>query len=481
MDAIDPATGAVVATCDEQTSGEVDAALHRAVATFGTWRERPLAERERRLAAAADGLRANRRRYADLMTTAMGKPLTQALAEVDRCAWVCDHYAEHAGAYLAPVTHPSPPGTRVRTVHEPLRPVLAVMPWNFPFWQVFRFAAPYLTAGNVGLLKHASNVPGCALAIEETFREAGYPEGAFQSLLIGSDRVDAVLADGRVAAATLTGSDPAGRAVASTAGANQADRAGTRRERPVRRPRGRRRRRPGPDGRAGADPERRPVVYRRQAGRRRRRGVRRVRGFVAATEAPVVGDPTDEATAVERADDTDVGLGASVWTRDLERGERVARRLHAGCVHVNELVSSDPQVPFGGVGESGYGRELSGLGTREFVNTKPVWLADQPAEDGTVTVERARRPRRTSSSTAWRPRGSTTCSGCRGRSWRTSSSRCAGRRWSSCPSVTSRGRRSWPTCTGDSPARRGSVCRPSVRGRRTCSRASRTPTSTRRR
>jgi succinate-semialdehyde dehydrogenase/glutarate-semialdehyde dehydrogenase len=399
------------------------------------------------------------------MTREMGKPITQAEAEVEKCAWVCDHYAEHAGEYLQDEQHPSPPGTTVKTVHEPLGAVLAIMPWNFPFWQAFRFAAPYVTAGNVGLLKHASNVPGCALAIEEVFRDAGFPEGAFQTLLIGSDRVEAVLSDSRVKAATLTGSGPAGRAVASTAGEHlkktvlelggsdpfvvlddaDVETAAT----------------TGAwarnlNGGQSCIAAKRFVVhedvYDQFADR-----------FVKAVESLTVGDPTeldtdvgpqaradlmedvheqvtesvdagatvltggepldmegayyaptvlgdvpagspadaeevfgpvaalfrvpDEDAAIEKANETEFGLGASVWTDDLERGERVARRIDAGCTYINELVKSDPRVPFGGVKESGYGRELSEAGIQEFVNRKTVWRQRPPTDEDRVPTE----------------------------------------------------------------------------------------------
>jgi len=218
MDVVDPSTGTRIKTYDEHTESDVTEALNRSIEAFDDWCTRPIRDRERRLETAGEVLQDNKREYAETMTREMGKPITQAIAEVEKCAWVCDHYAEYASTYLDSDSHPSPPGSTVKTEYEPFGPVLAVMPWNFPFWQVFRFAAPYLTAGNVGLLKHASNVPGCALAIEDVFREAGYPEGVFQSLLIPSDLVDDVIADDRVRAATLTGSDPAGRAVASKAG-----------------------------------------------------------------------------------------------------------------------------------------------------------------------------------------------------------------------------------------------------------------------
>lgn len=461
MDVTNPATNEVVDSYDEHSPTDVDEMLGTATTAFETWSGRSLADRERLLAAAAEVLRENRDEYAETMTREMGKPIAQAEAEVEKCAWVCDHYAEHASAYLEPEHHPSPPGTTVKTVHEPLGPVLAVMPWNFPFWQVFRFAAPYLTAGNVGLLKHASNVPECALAIEDVFRKAGYPEGAFQSLLIPSDRVEDVIGDDRVRGATLTGSEPAGRAVASTAGEHL--------KKTVLEL-------------GGSDPY---VVLedadidaaastgawaRNQNGGQSCIAAKRfivvdevydefLDRFVEAIESLVVGDPTDEATdvgpqarqdllddvheqvrasveagatvvtggdeldregayysptvltdvpegcpvdteevfgpvatvyrvadeqaAVEKANDTAFGLGASVWTTDRDRGERLAGDIDAGCVYVNELVKSDPRVPFGGVGISGYGRELSEAGIKEFVNRKTVWLADEPG-DGPV-------------------------------------------------------------------------------------------------
>jgi len=452
MEVLDPATGEHVESYEEHTGQEVDAALDGAIDAFREWRDRPIREREQLLAAAADTLRDHTDRYAETMTREMGKPIEQARGEVEKCAWVCDHYAEHTSAYLADEHHPSPPGSTAKTSYEPLGPVLAVMPWNFPFWQVFRFAAPYLTAGNVGLLKHASNVPGCALAIEEVFREAGYPEEVFQSLLVPAAQVDDIVADDRIRAATLTGSGPAGRAVAASAGEHL--------KKTVLEL-------------GGSDPfvvlDDADVEAAAETGawaRTLNSGQSCIAAkrfivhtavydefldrFVAAVESLSVGDPTDEETdigpqarpdlmrelheqvtqsvdagatvvtggepldregafypptvltdvpdgcpadseelfgpvgavyevkdqdaAVERANDTEFGLGASIWTADRQRGERVAERIDAGCVYVNQLVKSDPRVPFGGVGISGYGRELSEAGIKEFVNRKTVWV-----------------------------------------------------------------------------------------------------------
>ncbi|MFU1783736.1 NAD-dependent succinate-semialdehyde dehydrogenase [Haloarcula japonica] len=452
MEAVNPATGERLDVYDPDDDEAVERKLDRATSTFEDWREVPLREREQLLVNAGEVLRENKQRYAELMTREMGKPITQAVAEVEKCAWACDHYAEYAHKYLSEEHHPSPPGTEVKTVHDPLGPVLAVMPWNYPFWQVIRFAAPYLTAGNVGLLKHASNVPGCALALEEVFAEAGYPDGAFQTLLVGSSDVDGILADDRVRAATLTGSGPAGRAVAETAGKHL--------KKTVLEL-------------GGSDPFivlddadldaaiETGVQARTLNGGQSCIAAKRfivhtdvyeeyVDGLVAAFEDLTVGDPMSDETdvgpqadpdlmaelhdqvqasvnagatvltggepldrpgafypptvltdvpsgcpadteetfgpvatvyevadaeeAIAVANDTRFGLGASLWTADRERGQRLARDISAGCVYINEMTKSDPRVPFGGIKDAGYGRELSEMGIKEFVNKKTVWI-----------------------------------------------------------------------------------------------------------
>jgi succinate-semialdehyde dehydrogenase/glutarate-semialdehyde dehydrogenase len=450
--AVNPATDETVETYEPATAADVEDALARADEAYDSWRDRPIREREAHLERVAELLRERTDEYAELMTREMGKPIAQARAEVEKCAWGCDHYAQHASAYLSAEHYASPPGTTAKTVYDPLGVVLAVMPWNFPFWQVIRFAAPYLTAGNVGVLKHASNVPGCALALEQLFRDAGYPEDVFQSVLAPSDLVDDIIADDRVQAATLTGSGPAGRAVASTAG-DQLKKTVLEL--------------------GGSDPfvvlddadletaAERGAWARNQNGGQSCIAAKRfvvvddvydafVDRLVDETEALTVGDPLDPSTdvgpqasprfletlhdqvtasveagatvltggepldrdgayypptiladvpancpadseelfgpvasvyrvadedeAVAVANDTRFGLGASVWTTDHERGESLAREIDAGCVYVNQLVKSDPRVPFGGVGESGYGRELSAIGIQEFVNRKTVWV-----------------------------------------------------------------------------------------------------------
>jgi succinate-semialdehyde dehydrogenase / glutarate-semialdehyde dehydrogenase len=214
---INPTTGETLKTFEALSAEQIEEKLQLAADTFRTYRHTPFEERGRRMLRAAEILESDKNAFAKIMTTEMGKPIKAAVGEAEKCAWVCRYYAENAQHHLADqIVETNARKSYVK--FPPLGPVLAVMPWNFPFWQVFRFAAPALMAGNVGLLKHASNVPQCALAIEEIFTRAGFPKGAFQTLLIGSDAVEGILNDGRVVAATLTGSEPAGRSVASVAG-----------------------------------------------------------------------------------------------------------------------------------------------------------------------------------------------------------------------------------------------------------------------
>jgi succinate-semialdehyde dehydrogenase/glutarate-semialdehyde dehydrogenase len=214
---INPATGETLQTFEPLSQQQLDEKIQRAHAVFQSYRRTSFAERGRMMLRTAEILEAEKKDFARVMTLEMGKPIKGAVQEAEKCAWVCRYYSENAERQLASETVETN-ATRSYVCFQPLGVVLAVMPWNFPFWQVFRFAAPSLMAGNVGLLKHSSNVPQCALAIEDIFRRAGFPEGAFQTLLIGSDQVPGVLEDSRVAAATLTGSEPAGRSVASIAG-----------------------------------------------------------------------------------------------------------------------------------------------------------------------------------------------------------------------------------------------------------------------
>src|SRR5712664_396041 len=213
---VNPATGEALETYEETSPRELEQVLARAHATFVEWRTVPFAQRAHRMRKAAEILRTRQTQYARTMTLEMGKPIVQAEAEVEKCASVCDYYAEHAESFLAKQPRETE-ASRSYVRFDPLGTVLAVMPWNFPFWQVFRFAAPALMAGNVGILKHASNVPGCALAIEQVFRDAGFPSGAFQTLLIEAKQVEKLIVDPRIKAVTLTGSEKAGSAVGSAA------------------------------------------------------------------------------------------------------------------------------------------------------------------------------------------------------------------------------------------------------------------------
>jgi succinate-semialdehyde dehydrogenase/glutarate-semialdehyde dehydrogenase len=451
IESVNPSTGELIRKYEEMPAADAAAAIAETHAAWRAWRRTPFRERAAPMKKAAEILRARKDEFARLMAMEMGKPLKQAVAEAEKCALGCDYYAENAEAHLAPETVRTD-ASRSYIAFEPLGVVLAVMPWNFPFWQVFRFAAPALMAGNAGVLKHASNVPGCALAIEAIFIEAGFPKGVFRTLLVGSTQVKALIEHPLISAVTLTGSTPAGKAVAAQAGAvikKTVLELG------------------GSDayiiledadlelavqtcvtsrlinsGQSCVNAKRFIVVEPLLADFTAR--------FVAVVKAKKLGDPlaegtdigpqaradlrdelhdqvrasvakgaklliggevppgkgsfypptvltgvkpgmpaydeelfgpvaaimaaTDEADAVRIANDSIFGLGAAVFTRDLTRGERVARELEAGCTFVNTLVASDPRLPFGGVKESGYGRELGTYGIREFTNVKTVYV-----------------------------------------------------------------------------------------------------------
>jgi succinate-semialdehyde dehydrogenase/glutarate-semialdehyde dehydrogenase len=451
LQSINPASGEVIATYEVHDESQVEERIARADRTFREWRQTGFDQRRRLMERAAGILAERRNELALLMTREMGKPITEAEAEIEKCAWVCEFYAEKAEEFLAPEPATSD-GSEAFVRFDPLGPVLAVMPWNFPFWQVFRFAAPALMAGNVGLLKHASNVPGCALAIEEVIRDTGFPEGAFSTLLVGSGPVPEIIADRRVVAATLTGSEPAGRGVAAAAGKHlkktvlelggsdpfivlgdadpeavaksaalgrcinsgqsciaakrfiveesvaEAFETALVREMealPVGNPE-ERETRIGPLARLDLRDDLHDQVVRSiAAGARCLTGGEPLDGagsfylptvlsqveighavFDEETFGPVaaVVQARDAEHAVELANRSDFGLGASIWTADAERGKTLAERIDSGCVFVNGIVKSDPRLPFGGVKTSGYGRELGRFGIREFVNVKTVWV-----------------------------------------------------------------------------------------------------------
>ena len=453
INSINPASAEVLARFDPFTPDEVDHALDQAEDAFIAWRERSFEERAvpmRRLAAL---LRERADRYGRLITLEMGKPIVEARAELEKCAWGCEHYAEHAAQYLADEVITTN-ARRSLVAFQPLGIVLAVMPWNFPFWQVIRFAAPALMAGNSAVLKHASNVPQCALAIEEVFRDAGFPEGLLRTLLLAGSQVEPIIDDPRVRAVTLTGSSDTGSRIAQLAGRalkktvlelggsdpfivladadlGQAAKIATRA----------RNQNTGQSCIAAkrfiavesiaTDFERRfaaevaalqvgdPLDTQTQIGPLAREDLRetlerQVRESVGmgarvltgggrgdrkgwyyqptvladVTEnMPVFKEETfgpvaavvrvrDADEAVRVANDSAYGLGANLWTRDLALGDRLARRIESGSVFVNGMVASDPRLPFGGVKRSGYGRELSSYGIKEFVNIQTIWIAE---------------------------------------------------------------------------------------------------------
>src|SRR5213593_2264319 len=452
LSSVNPSSGEVLESFEETAPAALERILARAWQAFLGWRTRTFTERAARMREAARLLRAKKAEYARLMALEMGKPVAQGEAEVEKCAWCCEYYAEHAARFLAPEPRETD-AARSYVRFDPLGPVLAVMPWNFPFWQVFRFAAPALMAGNAGILKHASNVPRCALEIERVFRAAGLPEGLFGTVLVGPAAVPSLIADPRVRAVTLTGSERAGSQVAEQAGRElkktvlelggsdpfivleDADLPAAARtatdarlvnsgqsciaakrfivvealaerfvELFVAEMASRRVGDPlasdtqvGPLARADLrDALHRQVEESVARGATLRLGGRIPAGrgafypptvltavekgmaaFDEETFGPVAAviRARDEAHAIALANDSPFGLGASVWTADRRRAERVARDLEAGSVFVNGQVKSDPRLPFGGIKRSGYGRELSEYGLREFVNIKTVWVA----------------------------------------------------------------------------------------------------------
>jgi succinate-semialdehyde dehydrogenase / glutarate-semialdehyde dehydrogenase len=446
---VNPSTGKEIRTYDEMAPDAVAATIARAHQAWLSWRETSFSTRSSVMKKAAEELRRRKAEFARLMADEMGKPLAQGSAEVDKCAWVCDYYADNAESHLA-ADDIKTESTKSYVVFEPLGVVLAIMPWNFPFWQVFRFAAPALMAGNVGLLKHASNVPGCALAIERIFQQDGFPADVFRTLLIGSKQVQAVIEHRLVRAVTLTGSTPAGKAVAAQAGAvlkktvlelggsdayvvledadveaaattcvnsrliNAGQSCVAAKRFIVVRPilesftnrfvalmKSKKVGDPLADG-TEVGPQARHDL-RDSLHKQVRTSIERGASLLLGGEIPPGGgafyppsvlahvkpgmpaydeelfgpvaaiiEAKDEEDAVRIANDSVFGLGAAVFTRDAARGERIARRLDAGATFVNALVASDPRLPFGGIKESGYGRELGAYGIREFMNAKTV-------------------------------------------------------------------------------------------------------------
>ncbi len=448
---VNPFDGNTVAQFQAFDEDRLEQALDECARATGPWMATRIEERAILMRALAELLRSRSEELAGMITREVGKLIREARAEIEKCAWVCEYYAEEAPAFLADESLESD-ARRSLVAWQPLGTVLAIMPWNFPFWQVFRFAAPALMAGNTGLLKHASNVPQCALAIEELFRDAGFPRGVFTTLMIPAVHVAGVIEDRRVQAVTLTGSEPAGRHVAAVAGAQLKKSVlelG------------------GSDAFIVLDDADLDLAVENAVASRflncgqsciaakRFIVVDEVAGdfverYAAAAESLLTGNPADEGTtlgpmarhdlrdelhqqvldsigkgarvvtgcapdagpgafyqasvldhvqpdmrayheelfgpvaviirardatdALRIANDSVYGLGGSVWCGDPVQGESVARQLQCGCAFVNGMVKSDPRLPFGGIKHSGYGRELSCLGIREFVNAKTLWI-----------------------------------------------------------------------------------------------------------
>ena len=451
IDSINPSTGEVIKSFTRHSRAEVTTAVDDCHNAFTGWKKTTYNERSVLLFNVSKVLRDNKKKFGELMTLEMGKPFKQSIAEVEKCAWVCEYYAQNAEEILRKEIIETD-ASRSYVRFDPLGVVLAVMPWNFPFWQVFRFAAPALMAGNVGILKHASNVPQCALAIEEIFIHAGFPENTFKTLLIGSDLVSEIINNKKVKAATLTGSENAGKSVAGLCGKNL--------KKTVMEL-------------GGSDPfiilkdaDLDAAVNTAVTARIINNGQSCIaakrfiieeeilnafeKKFTQKMKSLITGDPMDETTelgplaredlllelhqqvessvklgaklltggkrldrqgyyypptvltnvkkgmpayeqelfgpvasvisaknaddAINIANDSDFGLGASLWTGDINKAKLLASEIDSGSVFINGLVKSDPRLPFGGIKLSGYGRELSHYGIKEFVNIKTVWI-----------------------------------------------------------------------------------------------------------
>ena len=445
---LNPYSAKEINTYKNHTKSQVEQIIDNADKRFYSWRETSFTARKKLMLAAAKELRTNKEEYAKMMSLEMGKPITQALAEIEKCAWVCEYYAENAEKQLETEIVKTD-ADKSYVSYEPLGVILAVMPWNYPYWQVFRFAVPALMAGNIAILKHASNVFGCALKIEKIFRNAGFPEHCFSTLLIGSEAVEEIIINKKVKAVTLTGSGPAGSSVASIAGKNikksvlelggsnalivladcdidksvdicvqarfqntgQSCIAGKRLlieekisesflKKMLVKVRELKSGDPlktatyiGPMARedlaialeqqvnasikAGAKLE---IGGKRQGAYFEPTVLSKVTPDMAVFEEETFGPVLSVTTfnnveeAIELSNSSQFGLGVSIFTKNTDEAEKLAFRFNEGAVFINELVKSDPRLPFGGIKQSGYGRELSEHGIREFLNRKTIYI-----------------------------------------------------------------------------------------------------------
>ncbi|MBL4716079.1 MAG: NAD-dependent succinate-semialdehyde dehydrogenase [Bacteroidia bacterium] len=451
IQSVNPYNNKLIQNFNETSQEEIEQKLQHASKAYEIWKEVPFGEKSKLMDTVAELLKNKKDELAQLVTLEMGKPIREARAEIEKCALVCNFYADNGENFLKDELIESDAGKSFIS-YVPLGIILAVMPWNFPFWQVFRFAAPSLMAGNVGVLKHASNVPQCAIAIEQLFTEAGFPEGVFQNFLIGSSKVNNLIEDKRIKAVTLTGSEMAGSKVAECAGRNikktllelggsdpfivlndadlnkavkvavksrmincgQSCIAAKRFivedsihdefvEKMIEKMKVLKIGDPteettdvGPMAREDLANE-----LLEQVNKSVEMGAKKVLGGDRTDRNGAFFNPTiltevkpgmpayheemfgpvatvikvvDENEAIQVANDSDFGLGGSIWTNDIQKGETLARKVESGAVFVNGLVKSDPRLPFGGIKNSGYGRELSYLGIREFVNQKTIWV-----------------------------------------------------------------------------------------------------------
>lgn len=445
---INPYNGERIEVFDNHTPEQVDELIYKAHQRFLEWKETSFEERKKLMLAIAAELEKNKEKYAETMVKEMGKPISQAIAEIEKCAWVCEYYADSAESHLKKETIETD-ADKSYICYEPLGVILAVMPWNFPYWQVFRFAAPALMAGNIPVLKHASNVFGCARNIQSIFERAGFPKNCFTTLYVGSDDVERIIQNDKIKAVTLTGSGPAGSSVAAIAGKNikktvlelggsnalivlkDCDITET-----VKICINARFQNAGQSCISGkrliidesisdrflkkmieqvkqlknGDPMNKDTFISVMAredlaetlekqmkssvemGAKILVGGKRDKAFFEPT---ILGDVTPDMPAfkeetfgplltattfkeieeaIELSNNTVFGLGVSIFTQDIGQAEKLISKLDEGAVFVNELVKSDPRLPFGGIKKSGYGRELSKHGIREFVNKKTIFI-----------------------------------------------------------------------------------------------------------